>query len=270
MGEHFSRVGPVNVSGVAGWQGLDIHFERAPNPPAPDSKVEDLRRAYEGVVQKLHFVARKEDEFMRVFNEIISSAESSLVAAGGTVDDGNERLGYIKMKILDLGRRRRSRYFLRILLFGAATSVLGLVLWAAVSLAPHYLPLQEWGYLPSYKSALSWLVPACLMLPGVALGIVFVGFATNRLSTYEGVGQMDRYDFLPWIRFTWVLLVAYVLFAALWFEVFVLGVGNIVLNKVTTESRYGFLIGLVCGVSEALVAELLVSWLRPVARQQGT
>lgn len=77
---------------------------------------------------------------------------------------------------------------------------------------------------------------------------------------------MDQYDFVQWERVAWVVLIAYVLLAALWFNVFVLGVGNIVLNNVTTMPQYGFLIGLVCGLADSLIAELLVARLRPVAR----
>jgi hypothetical protein len=266
MGAHFQSVGPLDVSGI-GWRGLDLYFERVENPPPPVPEAENLRRSYESAVQKLHYVARTEHEFMAVFNEIVASAESSLVAPRGTVDDGNDRLTYIKGKILDLGRSRRRRYFFWILVVGTLTSVAGLILWAAAFFVPRSLPLADWGYTASYQSALSWLVPGCLILPGASLGIVFIGFATNRLLSYESVGRMDRYDFVPWERFMWVILIAYVLLAALWFDVFVVGLGNIVLNKVTSEPGYGFLIGLVCGVAESLIAELLMSRLQPVIRE---
>jgi hypothetical protein len=78
---------------------------------------------------------------------------------------------------------------------------------------------------------------------------------------------MDQYDFVPWVRFTWIIIIAYVLFAAVWFDLFVIGVGNMTLNQVKKDYSYGFLIGLVCGVAEAVVVEMLMTRLRPVAAE---
>jgi hypothetical protein len=248
--------------------GLNIYFRRVENRPPEEANVEQLRRAYEEAVHKLHLVARNENQFMPIFNRILSSAESSLATSDGKVSDGSDELAYIKRDILRLGRRRRNGYFFWIFLCGIVTSVVGLLLWLiAAVLIPKYVPLSEWGYADSYKSALVWLVPAILILPGAALGIVFVGFASNRIFTYEAIGPMDQYDFVPWVRFTWIIIIAYVLFAAVWFDLFVIGVGNMTLNQVKKDYSYGFLIGLVCGVAEAVVVEMLMTRLRPVAAE---
>lgn len=270
MGVHYQCVRPANPSGRTGWRGLDIYFERVPNPPAEDKDVEELRRSFDRAVGKLHLAARTNDQFMPVYNEILDAATGSLVVAGGTVKDGTERLEDIKIKILTLARNRRGRYFGLLLAIGAGVSVIGMLLYLAVYLLPPVFIDKSSPYFADYQSSLVWLLPAFLMLPGAALGVVFIGFATNRLVSYDGIGCMDQYDFAPWQRFTWVVLIAYVLFIALWFDAFVLGVGNVELNRVTTEARFGLLIGLVCGISESLIAELLTVRFRPVSGQSGT
>jgi hypothetical protein len=57
-----------------------------------------------------------------------------------------------------------------------------------------------------------------------------------------------------------------VLLVALWFDFVMLGIGGYLLNKVKTDPSAGLLIGLLCGVSEALVVEILLSKLNPVER----
>jgi hypothetical protein len=59
------------------------------------------------------------------------------------------------------------------------------------------------------------------------------------------------------------------LLAALWFKVIMLGLGGVLLNDVKDTPEIGLLIGLVCGISEALVVELLLSRFRPVERARG-
>ena len=264
---HFSSVKPINLSGTNDWRGLELYFERSANPPPADEKVESLRRGFEQAVQKTRMAARNEGEFLPIFNKILDAAKSSLVVAGGTVKDGEERLAEIQTDILNLARKRRRGYFVNILAVGLVVSVVGLVLWGLLELIPLLLPSTEGGYLESYRAALAWIVPACLILPGASLGIVFVGFATNTLLTFDKVGRLDQYDFFPWERFVWVSLIAFVLLAALWFDLFVIGIGNVALNKVREEPSFGFLIGLVCGISEALIADLLIKRFQPVIRE---
>jgi hypothetical protein len=266
MGIHYDCARSINISGITGWRGLEIYFGRVVNPPPLDSRVEDLRRDYERAVRKLHLVAGTEDEFMKIFNPLLDGAHSALVAMGGTVEDGRDRLKEIEHSIVKVARAKRGIYFVKILGLGLAATLVGISCAVLISIVPKVLPLDSWGYGGSYRDALAWLLPACLVLPGASLGIIFVGFATQRLTTYEKVGAVDQYDFTPWQRFVWVIIISYVLLAALWFKIFVLGVGNIELNKVVDEARYGFLIGLICGVAEATVVELLASRLQPAAK----
>ena len=64
-------------------------------------------------------------------------------------------------------------------------------------------------------------------------------------------------------------IISYILLAALWFKVVMLGLGGVLLNDVKDTPQIGLLIGLVCGISEALVVELLLSRLRSVERTSG-
>jgi len=268
MTVHFASVRPIELSGQGDWHGFDVHFERAANRPPFDSDVEDLRRGFETAVRKLHLAAQAADQFMPIFNRIISAAGSSLATDGGAVQDGLDELNIIKQMIVDLNSNRRRDYFLSMLKASAIATVIGLLIMVILLSAVELLPLARLQFLANFQDALEWLLPACLVLPGAALGILFVVFAANRVQSYDDVGRTNRYGFSPWQQFIWVAIISYVLLAALWFKLFVLGVGNVLLNDVTEHAHYGFLIGLVCGISEALVAEQLLSLLRPGVREQ--
>jgi hypothetical protein len=74
------------------------------------------------------------------------------------------------------------------------------------------------------------------------------------------------YYFPPWLRFSYIAIVSYVLVAALWFKFVMLGVGGYLLNDVKTDPAAGLAIGLVCGISEAVIVEVLQTRLKPVER----
>jgi hypothetical protein len=102
--------------------------------------------------------------------------------------------------------------------------------------------------------------------PGDVLGVVFIGFVANRTITFDKIRAYDPYYFPPWLRFFYVAIVSYVLFAALWYKFVMLGVGGYLLNDVKTDPAGGLAIGLVCGISEAVIVELLILRLQPAER----
>jgi hypothetical protein len=88
---------------------------------------------------------------------------------------------------------------------------------------------------------------------------VFIGMMANRTLTFDRITTFDPYYFPPGLRFLYIAVVSCVLLIALWFKFVMLGIGGYLLNSVETEPRVGLVIGLLCGVSEALVVELLLS-----------
>ena len=129
---------------------------------------------------------------------------------------------------------------------------------------PQYL--KEPDIAAAYKTALAWIVPLCLLLPGDVLGVVFIGMVANRTLTFDKITTFDPYYFPTWLRFLYIAIVSGVLLIALWFKFVMLGIGGYLLNDVKTDPSAGLVIGLLCGVSEALVVELLLSRLKPVER----
>jgi hypothetical protein len=108
----------------------------------------------------------------------------------------------------------------------------------------------------------AWL----LLHPGVVLGVVFTGFVLNRGIEFDKLGSFDPYQFPPLLRFAYTTIIAYVLFVALWHQWLMLGIGGELLNDVTKHADAGFGIGLICGIAEAAIVELLIR-LKPAERQ---
>ena len=257
MGKHYNRIDIINLSEHEGWKGLGLYFARTVPPPTPEDDVEQIRRAYERAITKLHQCADGEYQFMPIFNQIKASVEACLVAEGGRASDGREAVAAIEASIVGVGRRKRGKYLLHLLCWSTASAIGGWLLW--VILSKIGLPTSS-----------EWLLAASLMIPGGALGVAFMGFFVNRSLVYENLGRLDTYDFSPWERLAWVSLVASVLLAALWNSVLILGSGSLILNEVTKYPSYGFIIGLVAGVAEATVSELLIARLKPVEKQAAS
>lgn len=267
MEEIFVRATYINLDPAKSDYGLDLYFERS-GTSATNAEVEALRSDYERTLNILKQLSVTTAEFKHILNQLLAGAQVGLVGKNYNIQDGRGQLDSIQRQMLKFGRTNRDIYLWTLaktafVIFLATLVLCGLLYFVV----PRYLSDQE--MLAAYRSALAWIVPICLLHPGAALGVVFVGFVINRTITFEKIAQFDPYYFSPPLRFLYVSVVGYVLFAALWFKLVMLGLGGYLLNDVRTEPAAGLLIGLVCGVSEALVVELLLNRLRPVERSNS-
>lgn len=255
MSRHFTEVREINLSGNGHWKSVGLYFGRPEPTPPRDEEVERLRQSYETALSKLRLCAAHPEEFVPIFNQIKASAVATLATDGGQLSDGVDSLREISAGIVDISRTRR-KYYLRQLIFGAVGSAV--------------LSLSLWGLFVKVLSvpAPTWSLAAALAVPGAALGVVFIGFFANRSLTYEAAGQFDKYNFDRFERFMWVSLVSIVLLTALWNKALVLGSGSLILNDVVEHPSYGFLIGMIAGIGEASLAELLTSRLSPAEKEK--
>jgi len=265
MPEHFKNVRVINLAADQSRSGIDIFFERADQPPPGDPRVEKLRRDCEETMFVLKDVNPPDPAFGTMLNELLQGAVVGLKGPAFSVDAGQSQLDKVRNKLIRLARAERDAYLGRLLIVGAVFTSIALALAGILYfIVPSYLHDQT--MLSAYRGALAWIVPVCLLHPGAALGVIFVGFVANRTITFEQIRVYDPYYFPPWLRFSYVAVVSYVLFAALWYKFVMLGVGGYLLNDVKTDPAGGLAIGLVCGISEALIVELLISRLKPVER----
>jgi hypothetical protein len=266
MSEHFKDVRLINLAADRSQGGIDIYFERTENPPPNDPQVEKLRNEYEETVTVLKDLNPPNPDFGTWLNEILEGAKVGLKGPAFSLDAGQRQLTNVRNKLISVARKERDTYLLYLLLVGFIFSAVALLIAGLLYfVVPPYLTGQETS--ASYKTALSWIIPVCLLHPGVVLGVVFTAFAINRTITFEKIRAYDPYYFSPTLRFFYISIISYVLMAALWFKFVMLGVGGYLLNDVKTDPAGGFMIGLLCGVSEAVIVELLLSRLKPVERK---
>jgi hypothetical protein len=263
--EHFKDVRLINLAADGGRAGADIYFERTDNPPPTDPELERLRRDYEVTMRVLRRSDVPDNEYTTLVSELVRGAEVGLRGPHYSLQSGRDQLNNVQNELLGRARSNRDAYLWRLFFIGGILAIAALALAGVLYfVVPQYL--KDADIAAAYKSALAWIVPLCLLLPGDVLGVVFIGMVANRTLTFDRITTFDPYYFPPGLRFLYIAVVSCVLLIALWFKFVMLGIGGYLLNSVETEPRAGLVIGLLCGVSEALVVELLLSRLKPVER----
>jgi len=262
---HFKSVRAINLSPDGSRRGVDIYFERADVEPPRDSKVESLRRDYEQTVAVLQNMAPTDSEFYGPFNRLLAAAAATLVGNidGPTVD--SSALELVRQDMLKYARTGRNAYLKSLAVTGGIVTVISAAAASLALLVP--LSISNAAIQTNYIAPTEkWLLPALLLHPGVCLGVVFTGLVINRTLKFDKMLDYDPYSFTPGMRILFVCIVSYLLLLALWFNVVMLGVGGLLLNSVTSIPSVALLIGLVCGVSEPIIVELLISRFKPVER----
>jgi hypothetical protein len=269
MPEYFKSVRYINLStDRSSRAGLDIYFERTENPPPDNPDVEQLRGDYEETMAVMKDIDLPANEFETLFNELIAGAQIGLQGERFNVAAGRNQLNRVQRNLVRFARRERDKYLARLSLIGGIVTVISLLIAGfLIFVVPRHLTSAD--YVSAFAMGLKWLIPGCLLHPGVVLGVVFIAFVVNRTLTFDKIRTFDPYYFSPGLRFLYVSIISYVLFAALWFNLIMLGIGGFLLNNVKDRPGAGLLIGLVCGISEAVVVELLVSRFKPVERSAG-
>jgi hypothetical protein len=266
---HFESVRQINLSADGSRAGIDIYFERVDHPPPQDPTLERMRSDYEVTMTVLKEMELPDKPFFDLVNELIVGAQIGLVGEAYSPESGRTQLNIVRRKLVHLARQKRDSYLWTLAKVSGIVAAVFAVLTLVVSVIdPESLP--KGPLLNHYKEYASWLIPFCLLHPGVALGVVFTAFSLNRVMTFERINQLDPYYFSPWMRLFYTSVVAYVLLAALWFKVIMLGAGGFLLNDIRTDPAAGVVIGLVCGVSEAIVVQMLLSRLEPSDKKAGS
>lgn len=102
-----------------------------------------------------------------------------------------------------------------------------------------------------------------LAIIGGAIGLLLTGFLRSREITYEGFDDIYRYGMRPGRYLLLITILALVLLIMLEFNVFILGVGSVVLNDISSNPLFGLLIGLLCSISEPIVSKMVIDRMKP-------
>ena len=89
-----------------------------------------------------------------------------------------------------LARGERDQYLGRLAKIGVMVSAVSLGVAGVVALVPHLISDTTWKTLYVGKIE-KWLLPACLLHPGVCLGVVLTGFILNRTFTFDKIRNFD-------------------------------------------------------------------------------
>lgn len=253
MVEHFRNVTLINLSpDTTSREGVELYFERADNPPPPDRDVEKLRDDYEETLSVLRKMKVSDATFETLKKRLETGAQVGLRGTKYNVKAGRAALNSTQEEMIDVVSGDRSKYLWYLLGMGVGISMLtGFAAWFVFGNSSlSYL----FDLIDSFKLVLtSWL----LIHPGAALGVVFFGFVSNRTMTFNTVKRFDPYQFSPLLRFAYTVTVSYVLFVVLWLKWVRLGSGDHIID-LQTDIGAGFVIGLVCGISEGMVVKLLM------------
>jgi hypothetical protein len=266
---HYASIKQVDVAGL-GWQTMELYFERAQHPLPKDAKVGKLVQRFRILVDKLHSVAINQDEFYPFMNRILNVANAAIapdpffdltapiqrkdlealkVEVSKRIDDANTNLAALEQDLVRIANKRRTRYFTKMLGYGGAIAANGYLLFLIIK--------RVW------PEDYIWLQATSLVLPGAVLGSLTIGFSSARAMTYEKIDRFDQYDFLPWERYAWVVMLSFVLLTLFWFNLVGFSFGKAVdFKDIKDHPEYGFLIGMFCGLGEAVVVESLMKFLK--------
>lgn len=109
-----------------------------------------------------------------------------------------------------------------------------------------------------------------LALVGIALGLILSGFLRNRVISYDNFDQIYIYRMHPRRYLVLIGSLAIVMLILLAFDVFVLGVGSLQLNGIIDNASIGLVIGLLCAISEPLIAQMVIQQMKPTSQSAET
>jgi hypothetical protein len=237
-------------------QPRDIAFQRLKDVPV-DS--EDVAFAGE-VTSSLRVLKRltraKEywaDETFRLrFNELLSAAQGAVRHPDGDRISGLKVLELFRESIIDdLGKPARKRFLGATSLCAAVLIAIGIYLlgWAYQNAEP-YLPSPSNNMEPYFTTA------------GAAiLGISFSVWLANVLKvqnlTWSSLEYLDPGGFSPAFRYLIVMVITVILMAVLHRKWVILGAGGDVLNDFLGNVTPSFIVGLLCGMAEVPVVQLI-------------
>lgn len=204
-------------------------------------------------------------QYATFVNELVAGAVVGLKGPNYNLQSGRDQLGSVQKDMLGRARKNSDAYLGRTFLIGGGIAAIRLFLAAVMYfVVPHYLKKPDIA--AAYKTALAWIVPFACYFRAMCSASSLSAWVANRTLTFDKTTTFDPYYFPPWLRFLYIAIVSGVLLVALWFEFVMLGIDGYLLNDVKTDLSAGLVIGLLGGVSEALIVELLLARLKPVER----
>jgi hypothetical protein len=96
-------------------------------------------------------------------------------------------------------------------------------------------------------------------LVGIALGAWLASYLFNRNLSSENFDLVRRYRWSPSRYLRYLTILCAVIFILVTLDVVTLGIGPIVVNRMGNVPWYGVALGLSCGLSEAVIADIIMA-----------
>ena len=100
-------------------------------------------------------------------------------------------------------------------------------------------------------------------LLGLLAGATLSIFVSNRRMTIDNFDKIQRYGLSIKTYFVYLYIVTAVVLLLLWFKIVVHGIGSVTLNQVAEKPYFGLLIGLLCGISDPIIADWVIQVVKP-------
>ena len=85
---------------------------------------------------------------------------------------------------------------------------------------------------------------------------------------YEDFDRLSKYRFLPDMHLYYLIPVTFITLLLLYYDVIMIGVGNILLNDFVENTPLVMIIGLVCALSEAVIVDLVLQKTEPTSQKE--
>lgn len=118
-------------------------------------------------------------------------------------------------------------------------------------------------------SLLTFALGNIATVAGIALGVVFSGFAQNRVISPKNLKDFDPDGFSTLQRLLYVWIVATALEVLIYTEALVVGIGGINFASFTESGRVAALIGLATAISTEVVSSIVQKGAVPKAKSQA-
>lgn len=251
-----------------------VVFKRTAQPLTDD--VLELAEKIRSALSRIRSIKLDQEERQNLLEQLRELAKTGLGGDNPQPAEGAQLFEGFKRDVEQVGARVREKYLSTLYQIGVAWLVAGVVLGGAL----WFFSGDIRGWLISdaqasqnlnaqvIENTSTLLVAFLLSLFGVGIGWIVAESIRNRNITYDNFDVIYRYKFSPIRHCLFITFICAALQILLFFDVFQIGVGSLLLNDVKTNPSIGIIIGFVCAVAEPVVSSL-IEQTKPVQQSEN-
>lgn len=194
---------------------------------------------------------RKDIDFRECYNAFLDAARAGVEEPNADLGNGIAAVAEAEETMLQLiGKRVRSKHIREMSRLALVLGVISLVAIAAFSMAAEFYPAAQ--------RHTDIVQAGCFALLGIAGSVWLSSTFYVRKVDLSRLDYMDPDGFSPLLRYALITVITWIVMTILAFQVITLGLGSVLLNEFTKTPSVAILIGLLCGLAEVTVTEIIV------------